>query len=77
MHCASSKLAVYAKLIINLASPKMLFGTSVIIWHSQQAMVGFIFQDLCFRKWQFEPSVAYKSVADKKKRVQGKDKNNR
>ena len=32
-------------------------------------MVGFTFQDLCFKKVQFEPSVAYKSVANKKKRV--------
>ena len=47
----------------------MLFWMSVIIWHSRQAMVGFTFQNLCFKKVQFEPSVAYKSVAIKKKRV--------
>ena len=48
---------------------KMLFGMSVIIWHSQQAILGFIFQNLCFKKGQFEPSVAYKSAAYKKKSV--------
>ena len=47
----------------------MLFWMSVIIWHSRQAVVGFIFQDSCFKKGQFEPSVAYKSVTNKKKRV--------
>ena len=45
---------------------KMLFGMSVIIWHSQQAMFGFIFQDLCFKKGKFESSVACKSVVYKK-----------
>ena len=44
----------------------MLFGMSVIIWHCQQAMIGFIFLDLCFKKGEFEPSVAYKSVAYEK-----------
>ena len=48
---------------------KMLFGISVIIWHNQQAILGFIFQDLCFKMGQFEPTVAYKSVAYKEKRV--------
>ena len=42
---------------------------SVIIRYSQQAMVGFIFLDLCSKKGEFELSVAYKSIAHKKKRV--------
>ena len=44
----------------------MLFWMSVIIWHSRQAMVGFIFQDLCFRKGQFEPLLFMKVLLIKK-----------
>ena len=44
----------------------LLFGMSVIIWYSQQAMVNFIFQDLCFEKGKFEPSVDYRIVAYEK-----------
>ena len=37
-----------------------------IIWHRQQVMVDLIFQDLSFPEGQFEPCVAYKSVAYEK-----------
>ena len=47
----------------------MLFGTSTIFWQRSHGPVVNIFRDSCFKIGQFQPSVAYKSVAYKKKRV--------
>ena len=48
----------------------MLFGTSTIFWQRSHGPVVNIFRDSCFKIGQFQPSVAYKSVAYKKKRVE-------
>ena len=44
----------------------MLFGMSTIFWQRSHDPVVNIFRDSCFKIGQFQPSVAYKSVAYKK-----------
>ena len=47
----------------------MLFGLNAIFLHKSRGSVVNIFRDSYFKLGHFQPSVAYKSVAYKKKRV--------
>ena len=48
---------------------KMLFGMSIIILHRSEVLIRNMFRDLSFTQAKFQPTVAYKTVAYKKKSV--------
>ena len=54
--------------LLNKKVFKMLFWKSKIIWKRSWSLVLSIFRNLWFKVGQFQPSVAYKSVAYKNKK---------
>ena len=72
LKCCLTKSQIFRNLALPYLTKKgfkMLFGMSSIILHRSRPLSCNIFQDLSFTQGKFQPSVAYKSVAYKRKSV--------